>query len=68
MGARTITITKFFMLLTAPLSWPISKLLDLILGSEIGTVYNKERLMELIKVISFCYPSSKKGKGIFFCF
>ena len=51
MGARTITITKFFMLLTAPLSWPISKLLDLILGSEIGTVYNKERLMELIKVI-----------------
>ena len=49
-GAKTILLTKFFMLLTSPLSWPISKLLDLVLGSEIGTVYNKERLMELIKV------------------
>lgn len=49
-GAHTILLTKFFMLITSPLSWPISKLLDLVLGSEIGTVYNKERLMELLKV------------------
>jgi len=49
-GARTIYLTKFFMFLTAPLSWPISKLLDKLLGSEIGTVYNRERLMELLKV------------------
>eukprot|EP00092_Neocalanus_flemingeri_P040341 GFUD01043936.1.p1 GENE.GFUD01043936.1~~GFUD01043936.1.p1 ORF type:complete len:964 (-),score=246.05 GFUD01043936.1:104-2995(-) len=49
-GAHTIMLTKFFMFITSPLSWPISKLLDLILGSEIGTVYNKERLMELLKV------------------
>lgn len=49
-GAHTIMLTKLFMLLTSPLSWPISKLLDLVLGSEIGTVYNKERLMELLKV------------------
>jgi len=49
-GARTIFLTKFFMLLTAPLSYPISKILDCVLGSEIGTVYNKQRLMELLKV------------------
>merc|ERR1711872_556467 len=49
-GAHTIILTKLFMLITSPLSWPISKLLDLLLGSEIGTVYNRERLMELLKV------------------
>ena len=49
-GAKTIWLTKFFMFITSPLSFPISKVLDMILGSEIGTVYNKERLMELLKV------------------
>ena len=49
-GAKTIGITKFFMLLTAPLSWPISKLLDLVLGEELGTVYNRARLIELLRV------------------
>ena len=48
-GAHTIWLTKFFMLLTCPLSFPISKILDWVLGSEIGTVYNRERLMELIR-------------------
>ena len=50
MGAKTIIITKFFMLLTSPLSWPISKLLDLMLGKELGTVYNRARLIELLRV------------------
>ena len=49
-GAKTIWLTKLFMIITSPLSFPISKILDLILGSEIGTVYNKKRLMELLKV------------------
>ncbi|CAM5127673.1 unnamed protein product [Natator depressus] len=49
-GANTITITKFFMLVTFPLSYPISKLLDCILGQEIGTVYNREKLVEMLKV------------------
>ncbi|KAM5227806.1 metal transporter CNNM4 [Ctenodactylus gundi] len=49
-GANTIFITKFFMLLTFPLSFPISKLLDFFLGQEIRTVYNREKLMEMLKV------------------
>ncbi|KAK2838077.1 hypothetical protein Q5P01_015289 [Channa striata] len=49
-GANTILLTKLFMLLTIPLSWPISKLLDCILGQEIGTVYNREKLVEMLKV------------------
>ncbi|XP_010006134.1 PREDICTED: metal transporter CNNM4-like [Chaetura pelagica] len=49
-GANTIVVTKFFMLLTFPLSYPISKLLDCILGQEIGTVYNREKLVEMLKV------------------
>ncbi|NWH78138.1 CNNM4 protein, partial [Piaya cayana] len=49
-GANTIVVTKFFMLITFPLSYPISKLLDCILGQEIGTVYNREKLVEMLKV------------------
>lgn len=49
-GARTIYVTKAVMVITAPLSYPISKVLDFILGEEIGNVYNRERLKELVKV------------------
>ncbi|KAI9545890.1 Metal transporter cnnm4 [Dissostichus eleginoides] len=49
-GANTIMVTKLFMLLTFPVSWPISKLLDCVLGQEIGTVYNREKLVGMLKV------------------
>lgn len=49
-GARTIWITRFFMLITFPISFPISRILDRILGNEIGTVYNKKQLQEMLKV------------------
>ena len=49
-GAKTAYITRFFMLVTFPLSFPISLLLDKILGEEIGQVYNKEKLQELIRM------------------
>lgn len=54
-GAKTIYLTKMTMLITFPLSYPISKLLDVLLGEEIGNVYNRERLKELVKV-RFNYP------------
>ena len=49
-GAYTIVLTKMFMLITFPLSYPISKLLDYLLGAEIGTVYDKKKLIELLRV------------------
>ncbi|XP_028273670.1 metal transporter CNNM4 isoform X2 [Parambassis ranga] len=49
-GANTIVVTKLFMLLTFPVSFPVSKLLDVMLGQEIGTVYNREKLVEMLKV------------------
>lgn len=49
-GAKTLGITKFFMAITSPLSYPISKILDIVLGKELGTVYNRKRLIELLRV------------------
>lgn len=49
-GAKTIYITRVVMAITFPLAFPISKLLDRILGVELGNVYNRERLKELVKV------------------
>lgn len=52
-GAKTIYITKFVILLTFLVAYPISKILDFMLGEEIGNVYNRERLKELVKVSFF---------------
>ena len=49
-GAYTIWITYIFMVLTFPLSFPISLILNLILGKEIGAVYKREQILELLKV------------------
>lgn len=49
-GAKTIGVTKVVMVLTSPLAYPISKVLDWALGEEIGAVYTRERLKELVKV------------------
>lgn len=48
-GAKTLIITKLFMVLTFPLSYPISVILDKVLGDEIGNVYSREKLGELIR-------------------
>ena len=49
-GAKTIIITKFFMVFTFLISFPISKVLDAVLGEEMGSTYNRDRLRELLKV------------------
>lgn len=49
-GAKTIWITKMFMVLTFPLSYPISRILDCVLGKELGTIYNKRELIEMLRV------------------
>ncbi|BHF59959.1 Metal transporter cnnm2 [Sparganum proliferum] len=48
-GAKTIWLTKLFMVLTFPLAFPISFILDKLLGDEIGAVYNREKLGVLLK-------------------
>ncbi|KAL3990194.1 hypothetical protein ACH3XW_30760 [Acanthocheilonema viteae] len=48
-GARTIWVTRFFMVLTFPIAYPISKILDVLLGDEVIS-YDRKRLMELIKM------------------
>jgi metal transporter CNNM len=47
-GSKTIWFTRVMMLLAAPLAWPMGKLLDWLLGSELPTVYSKTELMEII--------------------
>ncbi|XP_068222441.1 unextended protein-like [Palaemon carinicauda] len=49
-GARSIWIVKIFMFITGPASYPISKVLDFLLGEEFGVSYDRERLKELLKV------------------
>jgi metal transporter CNNM len=47
-GARTIWFTKAVMILCYPISWPMAKILDHFLGSELPTTYSKRELMEII--------------------
>lgn len=47
-GAKTIWFTRLVILLAYPIAWPISKILDYFLGSELPTVYSKTELMEII--------------------
>lgn len=47
-GARTAWFTKVVLILCYPIAWPIAKVLDIALGSELPTVYSKTELMEII--------------------
>ena len=49
-GAYTIWLTYFFMIVTLPISLPLSLILDCILGKEIGAVYKRDQLLELLKL------------------
>lgn len=50
-GAHTIWITRFFMILTFPLAYPFSKILDFIFNVEVVS-YDRKRLTELIRMTS----------------
>ncbi|ODN06176.1 Metal transporter CNNM2 [Orchesella cincta] len=63
-GARTIYITKFFMAVTSPLAFPLSIILDKILGEEIGNIYTRDRLKELLKVTKDHHGLENEEVGI----
>ncbi|MCA9365747.1 DUF21 domain-containing protein [Candidatus Kaiserbacteria bacterium] len=47
-GSRTAWFTRLVIFVFYPIAWPIAKLLDIALGSELNTVYSKKELMEII--------------------
>lgn len=47
-GAHLSLLVKFLMLITLPISWPLSKLLDCILGTEHGTFFRRAELSALV--------------------
>eukprot|EP00045_Choanoeca_perplexa_P003224 m.29294 g.29294 ORF g.29294 m.29294 type:complete len:708 (-) comp11936_c0_seq19:136-2259(-) len=49
-GAKTIWLTKFFMMLTFPIAYPISRVLDKVLGDEVGAVYQRKQLLHLLQM------------------
>eukprot|EP00051_Salpingoeca_urceolata_P030714 m.9420 g.9420 ORF g.9420 m.9420 type:complete len:769 (-) comp3508_c0_seq2:283-2589(-) len=51
-GAHTIWMTRVFVLITFPIAYPISKVLDLVLGEEVGNVYQRRQLLQLIRLQS----------------
>ena len=49
LGAKFTWLVKIFIFIFLPISWPVSKLLDKILGQELNTVYSKKELVKLIE-------------------
>lgn len=47
-GAKTAWIVKIFIFVLYPICWPISKALDKMLGEEMGTVWSRRELKEII--------------------
>ena len=47
-GSKAVDIVRFFVLLLFPVAWPLSKVLDIVLGAELGTVYSRGELKELL--------------------
>ncbi len=48
-GSKTRKLTYFFIYLTCPLSYPLSKIVNYVLGKEIPRVYSRDSIRELIK-------------------
>lgn len=61
-GAHTIWIVKCFIFLLFPFAWPISKLLDRILGRDLGNFHTQDELKHLVK-IHVEHPDAREDFG-----
>ncbi|CAG5105127.1 Oidioi.mRNA.OKI2018_I69.chr1.g1858.t1.cds [Oikopleura dioica] len=48
-GYHTLPLTYIFMAITGIISYPLGKILDVVLGEEMGVNYKKQAFLELIK-------------------
>ncbi|MFH1662219.1 MAG: hemolysin family protein [Candidatus Falkowbacteria bacterium] len=49
LGSKLTWLVRFFLIIFYPICWPMSKILDKMLGDEIPTVYSKHELVKLIE-------------------
>ncbi len=48
-GAKTAWVVKIFIFILFPICWPISFILDKVLGEEMATIYSKKELIKIVK-------------------
>lgn len=62
-GARTVPIVRFLMMLFFIITKPMSIILDWMLGREVGTIHSRTELMEMLKLqISLGAVDAEEGK------
>ncbi|TAK50541.1 MAG: DUF21 domain-containing protein [Saprospiraceae bacterium] len=49
LGAHTVWLVRIFIILFAPVAFPLSWILDKALGEELGTIWSKREIEEIIK-------------------
>lgn len=50
LGYRFVPLVKFFIFILYPVAWPLSKILDIVLGEEEETIWSKREMKEMIKI------------------
>jgi metal transporter CNNM len=58
-GASTRHVTWFVMVCLWAVAWPISKGLDCMLGKEVGTIYSRDELKQLLQL----HAAAEAGSG-----
>ena len=67
LAARMIYVIYFFMAVLAPVAWPLSWVLDKILGREVGTIYSRAELKHLITIhVENPEHQEESGREFFF--
>lgn len=57
-GSRTVYVVWPLMFLMAAAAWPISWVLDRLLGEELGTIYSNKELSKLVDITARARPDS----------